>query len=99
MKTPVIFHRPDFCPRCKRTMIEVFDYFNNPMGYSKIIDRFEAGAPLDGLLDKRAIYRMRCKGCSVVYDIRWEGQYPLPDIYPSHKDNKEFLIQFRQMSK
>ena len=99
MKTPVLFHRPDFCPRCKRNTIEVFDYFNNPMGYTKIIDRYEKRAPVDDLLNRRAIYRMRCKSCSKVYAIRWDGPYPIPDVYPTHENNREFIAFFSQMNK
>lgn len=99
MKQPIILHRPDFCDICKKQAIEIFDYFNNPMRYSKIVDAYERRQSIDGLLDKRAIYRMRCRSCGHVYSIRWEDEYPLPDLYPYHKSNQLFLSLYHDKEK
>lgn len=97
MKSPIIFYRPDFCPNCKKNSIELFDFFNSPMKYNLIADKYMTREPVSFLINKKAIYRMRCRSCGKIFQIRWEGEYPLPDYYPSHKDNREFISNFKKM--
>ena len=99
MNNPIIYYGPNFCLKCKNRSIEIFNYFNYPMGYDKIANAFMSGYPVGTLLDKSAIYKMRCRKCGTNYSIRWEGEYPVPDLYKSHRDNREFLQMFKALKK
>jgi hypothetical protein len=78
MYAPITFFRPELCQACKNQTIEIYDYYGNPLGYTKVIDRREL--KLDPELDKRAVYQMKCRRCGVIYDIVWVDGYPLPDL-------------------
>ena len=97
-KNPILIFGPDYCKKCKTRSIEIFDFFNNPMGYNAISNAYMQGIPNNGMLDKRAVYRMRCRRCATVFQIRWDNHYPVPDLYPANKDYKQFVQEFNDLN-
>ena len=90
----------DRCHNCESDYsLELYDYFNTPMGYRSIIDSFmnnNESMP-KSLLNKRAFYNIRCKKCGTCYPIRWVHGYPLPDF--GTDDYKTFLREFKNQGK
>lgn len=76
---PILLQRYDYCPRCGQHSIELFDYNNYKLNYTKaVLQYMQTGNPYNSYLDKRNIYRMRCKGCGKVYQIKWQNNFPMP---------------------
>ena len=94
---PLYFEKATYCERCNRYLVEVFDYWNNPMGLKQIAEESFRGKsiPLDHF--KRAIYRLRCRGCGATYKIRWFKGCPYP-MYNGNDNTtlKIFLQQYSQ---
>lgn len=97
-KTPILIYGPDYCKKCKTKSIEIFDYFNNPMGYRSISNAYTQGIPNKDLLNKRAVYRMRCRRCGTVFQIRWDNHYPVPDLYTENAKYEQFMKEFEIMN-
>lgn len=97
VKYPIIYFGPDMCPKCKNRTIEIFDYFNNPMGYSKLLDLWNKGKPITEIIDKRSIYKMRCRSCGTNYSIRYYGEIPLPDLFKLDEKNWAFMDKYKTM--
>lgn len=75
---PLKFIRYDYCDRCSQTKIELFDYFNNPMGYSKMVLGYIQNGDVPEIINRKAVYRMRCRGCGKDYAIQWDNNFPRP---------------------
>lgn len=97
--TSFIFYRMDRCQNCNSEYsLEIYDYFNTPMGYRSIIDLFTAGKQMPkSYLNKRAFYTIRCKKCGKCYPIKWVRGFPLPDF--GTDDFKMFLREFKYQGK
>lgn len=90
--------RMDRCQNCGNQTLEIYDYFNNPMGYKSIVDLFMSNQKMPlSLMNKRAFYTIRCKKCGKMYPIIWVGGFPLPDFTPSHIS--EFVQSFGELNK
>ena len=91
--SPITFFGPRSCRQCKKTAIEIYDYYGNPIGYEAILARKAMG--LESGLDHRAIYEMKCRNCGVKYQIIWRDGYPYPDI---HKEplSQQFIKSFKE---
>ena len=88
--SPFIFYGPCFCRVCKNNSIELFDYFNNPLGYKHVSDHYMNAQSGKVEIDfgKYSIYRMRCRKCGTNYFIKWNNGYPLPQSnYDGFMDN------------
>ena len=87
-------YRMDYCPNCNTENLEIYDYFNNPLGYKAIIDKYQAGERIQkGMINHRVFYTIRCKKCGRTYPIVWRRGYPLPDHNPLNY--KTFMSEFR----
>ena len=94
-KIELEFHRLDECPRCKELQLEIYDYWNNPMGYKSIADLYIRQLPVpEGFLNKRELYTFRCKRCGICFPIIWDGTYPMPDLSPI--DMRIFMNAFKE---
>ena len=92
---PILVYHMDLCPKCKNRALEMYDIWNNPIGFRKILEEYERGLPIpEGSINKRALYTVRCKKCGSCFPIRWERGYPLPDCNPLNMDI--FLAKFKQ---
>lgn len=84
-KLDFILYRMDYCTNCHTNSIEIYDYFNNPMGYKGMADLFMSNSPMPkALINKREFYTFRCKRCGATYPIIWSHGYPIPDLSPRH---------------
>ena len=91
MNRNIQIFRMDMCPKCKNVSLEIYDVWNNAMGYKNIIDAMQDGKPIpSGYLNKRGFYTIRCKSCGTCFPIIWEDGYPLPDSFPP---NREIFLQ------
>ena len=96
-KITIEFYRMDMCPKCKHVSLELYDYFNNPMGYHSMIDCYEQGKRLpEGYINKRDFYTIRCKHCGTCFPIIWRLGYPFADCSPL--DREIFLKKFKAES-
>lgn len=93
------FDRPDKCPKCETEFsLEIYDYFNYPMGFKSIIDLFMEGSRLPkDLINKKPFYTIRCKRCGQTYPIKWIKGFPLPDFCTT--DINTFLREFKYQGK
>lgn len=98
-KNPILHFGPRYCRYCKTNSIEIFDYFNNPMGYATIADSYMKYLPAGGILDKKVVYKMRCRRCGKEYRIRNDNGYPVPDLYPDNENYAEFIRLFSSFEK
>lgn len=58
----------------------MYDYFNIPQGYQKMVDIFRQGLRLrSDMLNARPFYTIRCKRCGRAYPIVWHNSFPYPD--------------------
>ena len=91
-------YRMDRCQNCGTENLELYDYFNNPMGYKNIVDLYMKDERMPRAFNnKRAFYTIRCKKCGQAYPIIWNGGFPLPDFNPNHI--REFMFEFRHLKK
>lgn len=74
---PFEFMRFDRCHKCDWEDIELFDYFNRPLNYNQIVTDHMLGKS-SIILDKKAVYRMRCTRCKHTYTIIWDNDFPRP---------------------
>jgi len=88
---------PQYCRACKKNTIELYDYFNNIMGYKYISKEFIEGKPPRDVFDKRTVYTLRCRSCGKAFPIRWVRGYPVPNLYEDYYEN--FMDNFKEMSK
>lgn len=89
--------RMDRCQNCGNQALEIYDYFNNPMGYKSIIDLFMSNQKMpSALINKRAFYTIRCKKCGHCYPIMWLGGFPIPEFSPSYIG--DFMASFRSLN-
>ena len=92
---PIIFYGPDWCKACNTRSIELFDYWNNPMRYHDMVKDYMAFKPNRfAILNKKTVYRLRCRNCGKDYTIRWDRGYPVPDLFIEDIDNKSFMQQY-----
>lgn len=93
------FDRPDKCPKCETEFsLEIYDYFNSPMGLRSIIDLYMGGeGSPKGAINKRAFYTIRCKKCGQCYPIKWISGFPLPDF--GTVDIRTFMREFKYQGK
>lgn len=97
MHQPIIFLRMDMCPRCKNLSLEIYDYWNNPMGYRHIIDAYTNGETMPvGMLNKREFYTIRCKKCGQAFPIIWRDRFPFAESNPM--DKSIFRGKFKSLS-
>lgn len=93
-KLDFIFYRMDRCQNCGTENLEIYDYFNNPMGYKSIVDLYMSGSLMPkAIINKRDFYTIRCKKCGKTYPIIWSYGFPLPDFSPRHISR--FLYAFK----
>lgn len=103
MSTPrrltIPFDRPDKCPKCGEDYsLEIYDYFNYPMGLRRIIDIFMNSDRLPkDLINKKPFYTIRCRKCGQCYPIKWVHGFPLPDFGTT--DIGTFLREFKYQGK
>lgn len=91
---PILVYHMDMCPRCKNRSLDIYDQWNNAMGYARLLKDHEHGLKIsEGVLNKRPFYTFRCKRCGVCFLIRWENGFPYPDTNPFNMDL--FLAKFR----
>ena len=91
-KLPVLFFREDNCPNCEWDSIELFDYFNTPLGYKYLVDRKRRGEEIN-IFDRKTVYRARCKRCGKTYDIMWKNGFPVPVKF-DHFKIENFLHKY-----
>lgn len=92
------FYPPNQCPRCRNKSIEMYTYFNSPMGYSRISDMFMQSKKMpEDYLNKQEIYTFRCRVCGMCFPIKWEDGYPLPDFHPQSLNR--FMADFKDANK
>ncbi len=85
---PLLHYRYDYCFKCNSQSIECYDYFNNPIGYSKMVSYKLNNMDWKGkILKGKVILKMECKSCGQKYDIIFEekDKFPIPII-------KDFLL-------
>lgn len=73
---PMVFYRDDYCFDCSNTSIEIFDYFDKPLYYNRLVT-----ARLNKLPTRvdRNIFVMRCTKCGKIYHIKYdEKDFPIP---------------------
>lgn len=78
---PIEFLREDHCMECNKNTIELYNVRNQPMGYSRILDRPEL---LENIINNSELSHFQCKSCGVGYGIFWKK----PEFFP---------IPFRQI--
>lgn len=91
----IVFDRPDKCPNCNTEYsLEIYDFFNTPMGYRGIIDIYMSNDRLPkAMINKRPFYTIRCKKCGQCYPLKWIHGFPLPDFGTT--DLKLFMREFK----
>ena len=91
-KCPIIFFGPKLCQACNKQGIEIYDRFDNPLGYSSLLrDKNSTGLRS---IDRKAIYSMKCSYCGKQYDIHWVDNFP----YPAMRDisvTQQFIKEFK----
>lgn len=88
------FDPPNRCQRCHMSTIEIYNYFNSPMGYAQITESFmQSRNPPVGLLNRQEFYTFRCKTCGTAFPVKWVCGYPVPDFHP--QSMKEFIAMFK----
>lgn len=99
IKNGLIIYGPDFCKKCNMRAIEIFDYFNSPMGYHNVAKDYMKGEPNKfAIMQRKTIYKMRCRNCGTTYNIRWDRGYPVPDLYTENESNRAFMIQYKNLA-
>lgn len=84
---PILVYHMDMCPRCKTRSLDIYDQWNNAMGYAKLLNNYERGLRIpEEILNKRPFYTFRCKRCGICSPIRWENGFPYPDFNPLNLD-------------
>lgn len=93
LEDPILRQRYDYCPRCGQHALDLFDYNNYRLNYSKaVLQYMQTGDPFNSYLDKRNIYKMRCRGCGKEYQIKWQDGFPMPIVDdPENRSIKIFL--------
>lgn len=93
-------YRMDRCQNCGNQSLEIYDYFNNPMGYKDIATRFITAKIKDSLpesiLNKRPFYTFRCKQCGKTYPIIWINGFPVPEFSASYV--RDFISEFQSLN-
>lgn len=74
---PMIFYPLNFCPKCKSTAIELYTWHNYAQNYGKMLTGFKHGE-IASVLNKYAIYTMKCSKCGHKFDIHWKQGIPTP---------------------
>lgn len=88
LTNPIIFNRPDMCPRCKSQKIELISFNNYPQGYSGAVDAYLSGYAVN--FDKYEIRSMKCKSCTKEFVIDWAYGFPKP-LKDTDKSNIFFM--------
>lgn len=81
LTNPLLHYRYDYCFKCSSQAIECYDFFNNPIGYNRMVTNKLAGRDWSTQLPKgKTIYNMECKSCGQKYDISYNGDdhFPVP---------------------
>lgn len=89
----VNFRNHNYCSYCNKESIELYDIFNKPMNYSKLLSNDN----IDNILDIKQLLKFRCTNCNKEYNIIWKDHFPYP-----LKHNKEinyFLNRFMKVGK
>ena len=83
---PLLYYRYDYCFKCNSQSIECFDFFNNPLGYSKMVNNKLYNRNWKDILKNKTIFNMECKSCGQKYDIMFtDDHFPKPV-------NKDFFL-------
>ena len=94
MNNMIKVYRPDYCVECKTPRsIEIYNFFNSPIGYSKVLDDIEHG--LEITFDKVPLYYARCRSCKRKFVIFWKDIIPgvlLPTPYSANHSSIEVFL-------
>ena len=69
------FLREDYCMNCNDHTIELYNTRNQPMGYSRILDKPEL---LENIINNSELSHFQCKNCKQGYGIYWKK----PEFFP-----------------
>jgi len=87
----------DTCPNCRsHRSIELYEYFNDPVGYRKIADQYMAGAHCMEFNTRTPFYTFRCIKCGKAFPILWDRGFPIPDANPLN--SQIFLSAFKELT-
>lgn len=79
---PLLHYRYDYCFKCSSPAIECYDYFNNPMGYSRLVTAKLNNKDWTSQIPKnKTIFSMECRLCGQKYDISYnceKDHFPTP---------------------
>ena len=79
MTKPIKVLPPTYCVHCKANSIDIFDAYNKPIDYFKIL---ATSSNKEEVLLKLNSYKnisfMGCKRCMTVYKIDWSDGLPKP---------------------
>lgn len=95
-KDAVIFYPYNYCHYCKTNSIEVYSWHNYAQNYQKMLDQHALDGSTMPVLDKYAIFTMRCSKCGKEYKMVWEDGIPRP-IYDNF-DLDVFMDNFKAQS-
>lgn len=94
MNNMIKVYRPDYCIECNTPRsIEIYNFFNSPIGYSKVIDDIEKGLQIS--FDKVPLYYAKCKNCRRKFTIFWENDVPIPYGNNHHAINT-FMSNYKE---
>lgn len=106
---PLLHYRYDYCLKCNSQAIECYDYFNNSLGYSRLVSAKLTGKDWLSQIPKgRTIFNMECKSCGQKYDIMFtEDHFPKPVskdffltkvFYSGYKDDGREFFREKQIN-
>lgn len=92
MNNMIKVYRPDYCVECRTPRsIEIYNFFNSPIGYSKVLDDMERG--LEIAFDKVPLYYARCRSCKRKFIIFWKDAMPgVPIPVPYNADHSSIEV-------
>lgn len=75
---PINIMPPTYCRDCKRYSIDIYDIYNNNIGYNNILDVNSRVNTLRVLDNNRGLSYMKCNSCGKVFYIDWTNKIPRP---------------------
>jgi len=97
LTNPLIHYRYDFCHKCNRQSIECYDFFNSPIGYTRLVNAKLAGKNWETQMPRnKTIFSMECKSCGEQYIICYDSKDFFP--YPTEKNffpNRAFFAGYK----
>lgn len=94
---PLIHYRYDYCFKCSSQAIECYDYFDNPIGYSRLVNAKLSGRDWTAQFPRnKTIFTMKCKSCGQEYEISFDQDDHFP--YPTSKNfflNEVFYLGYK----